>query len=132
MITHLDGRQIAVKSTPGEIIKPESSVGKPFVKIIPGEGMPSKGNPFVKGNLYVLFQVEFPSDGEIDAATINNLKQMLPAPAMQLDYDEEEVEVCNLEHADVKNFGKGGASTAVNEYDSDEEGGAQQVQCAQS
>jgi len=132
MITHLDGRQIAVKSKPGEIIKPESSVGKPFVKIIPGEGMPSKGNPFVKGNLYVLFQVEFPSDGEIDAATINNLKQMLPAPAMQLEYDEEEVEVCNLEHADVKNFGKGGASTAVNEYDSDEEGGAQQVQCAQS
>lgn len=133
MITHLDGRKVVIKSSPGEIIKPESSLGQPFVKIVPGEGMPSKGNPFVKGNLYVLFRVEFPKEGELDAATIKTLKQMLPNPSMQLDYDEEEAEVCNLEHADVKNFGKGGAASRENEYDSDEEGGGgQQVQCQQS
>jgi len=133
MITHLDGRQIVIKSKPGEVIKPDTSVGQPFVKIVPGEGMPSKGNPFVKGNLYVLFRVEFPSEGEMDAATIKSLKQLLPNPPMQFDYEEDDVEVCNLEQADIKSFGKGGASSLANEYDSDEEGGAgQQVQCQQS
>merc|ERR1711957_157653 len=68
-LTHLDGRDIIIKSRPGEVIKPETSGGQPFVKVVMGEGMPSHGNPYVKGHLYVLFSVEFPSDNELDAAT---------------------------------------------------------------
>lgn len=130
---HLDGREIAIKSKPGEVIKPEASSTQPFVKIVPNEGMPSRGNPFVKGNLYVLFRVEFPTDGELNKKTTEQLKKLLPNPAMDVSYDEEEVEVVHLEHADVKNFGKGGAGSHDREYDSDEEGGgAEQVQCQQS
>mmetsp|Transcript_13748 Transcript_13748/g.23356 ORF Transcript_13748/g.23356 Transcript_13748/m.23356 type:complete len:415 (-) Transcript_13748:82-1326(-) len=132
IVKHLDGREIAIKSKPGEVIKPEQSSSAPFVKIVPNEGMPSHGNPFVKGNLYVLFRVEFPSDGELNAKAIKELKKVLPNPAMDVSYDEEEVEVCHLEQADVKNFGKGGAASNDNNYDSDGDEGPGQVQCQQS
>ena len=121
------------KSKPGEVIKPETVGGKPFVKIVPNEGMPSHGNPFVKGNLYVLFRVEFPEDGELDESTVATLKKTLPNPAMEVEYDldDENVEEAHLELADVKNFGKGGAASRDAEYDSDDEGPGQ-VQCQQS
>eukprot|EP01083_Nonionella_stella_P197437 725880_1 len=55
-IKHLDDRVLVIKSRPGEVIKPEMNTKEalPFVKMIPDEGMPSKGNPFVRGNLYIM------------------------------------------------------------------------------
>jgi len=132
IVKHLDGREILIKSKPGEVIKPEASGSAPYVKIVPKEGMPSHGNPFVKGNLYVLFRVEFPKDGELTKKTVHALKKLLPSPAMDIEYDEEEVEVVHLDQADVKNFGKGGAQSQDNNYDSDDEEGPGQVQCQQS
>ena len=129
-ITHLDKREIVIQSRPGEVIQPESAGGQPFVKIVSGEGMPSKGNPFVKGNLYVLFTVDFPKDGELSEDTLNILKKTLPNPKMDLNYDENEVEVCHLDGGDVKNFGKGGA--AIVDDESDGEDGQQNVECRQS
>jgi DnaJ family protein A protein 2 len=131
-VKHLDNREILIKSRPGEVIKPESAGGQPFVKIVSGEGMPSKGNPFVKGDLYVLFTLEFPKDGELSEETRNVLRKTLPNPMMEIEYDEETTEVCHLDGADVKNFGKGGASMQESTYDSDDEGGNQNVECRQS
>jgi len=133
-INHLDKRELVIKSNPGEIIKAESGVGVPFVKIVPQEGMPSHGNPFVKGNLYLLFRVQFPDDGDLTNNMIKGLKQLLPSPCKPLQYDENEVEIVELEHADVKNFGKGGAASQNDAYDSDDDDGrgGQQVQCQQS
>lgn len=132
-IKHLDDREVVIKSRPGEVIKAEADGARPFVKVVANEGMPSKGNPFVKGNLYVLFRVTFPSDGDLDEATVKALKPLLPAPAMDVDYDEETAEIVHLDHADVKNFGKGGVQSHDSAYDSDdEEGGPQGVQCQQS
>lgn len=132
-ITHLDQREIIIKSKPGEVIKAEASDRRPFVKVVTGEGMPSHGNPFVKGNLYVLFTVEFPDDGDLNDDQVEVLRKVLPGAAMAVDYDPETAEVAHLDHADVKNFGKGGAAGAGSAYDSDdEEGGPQQVQCNQS
>jgi len=100
---------------------------------VSGEGMPSHGNPFVKGNLYVLFAVEFPSEGELNQKTTQALKELLPKPNMAIDYDEDEVEVVHLDHGDVKSFGKGGAAQSSDAYDSDDEGPGQgNVQCQQS
>lgn len=133
-ITHLDNREIIIKSKPGEVIKAEASDRRPFVKVVTGEGMPSHGNPFVKGNLYVLFTVEFPDDGDLAPDLVEALKKILPGAAMSVEYDPETAEVAHLDHADVKNFGKGGASdNHGSNYDSDEEqGGPQAVQCNQS
>ena len=130
-ITHLDKREVIIKSKPGEVIKPETLDRRPFVKIVPNEGMPSHGNPFVKGNLYVLFTVEFPDDGDLSNDQVEALKKILPGEAMSVDYDPETAEIAHLEHGDVKNFGKGGATNHSANYDSDdEEDGPQQVQCA--
>jgi len=131
-VPHLDKREIVIKSRPGEVIKPESLGGQPFVKVVSGEGMPSKGNPFVKGDLYVLFTIEFPKDGELSEETVNVLKKTLPNPKMDIEYDEETTEICHLDSADVKNFGKGGAAVQESNYDSDDENGQQNVECRQS
>lgn len=133
-IQHLDGREVVIKSKPGEVIRAESEGGRPFVKLVANEGMPSRGNPFVRGNLYVVFRVEFPNDGEIDEDAVNALKKLLPNPAMDVEYDDETAEVVHLEHGDVKLFGKGGVQSGGDAaYDSDDEGAGQQgVQCQQS
>lgn len=130
-IEHLDGRDLIVRSQPGEIIRPEA------IKIIPNEGMPSYGNPFVKGNLYVVFDVEFPADGSLNESKVAAIKGLLPKPmetaTADVDMDAETTEVVHLEHGNGKNFGKGGAASSSSAYDSDdEEGDPQAVQCKQS
>lgn len=137
-IEHLDGRNLIVRSKPGEVIRPETSDRRPYVKIIPNEGMPSHGNPFVKGNLYVLFTVEFPSDGSLDESVVEALKKLLPKPSQNttadVDMDAETTEIVHLDAGDITLFGKGGVSGHSSAYDSDEEGegGPQPVQCQQS
>merc|ERR1739838_237582 len=53
------------------------------------EGMPSRGNPFVKGNLHILFRVRFPDDNELSKKQITALQKLLPDPDMEVDYDPE-------------------------------------------
>ena len=55
LIQHLDGRGIKVSSKPGQIVKPGDTI------ILRGEGMPHYKSPDNKGNLYVVFDVEFPT-----------------------------------------------------------------------
>ena len=132
-VTHLDGRQVVIESKPGEVIQAEAPRGKPFCKIVPNEGMPSRGNPFVRGNLYVLFQVKFPQDGEISESAIQQLRRYLPGKAMDIEYKPEDVEVVHLETGDARQFGRGGAANSNSAYDSDDEDdGRQGVQCQQS
>jgi DnaJ homolog subfamily A member 2 len=134
-LTHLDGREVIVKSKPGEVIQAEAPGGKPYVKVVPNEGMPSQGNPFVKGGLYVLFTVEFPKDGELSDVAVQAIRAALPGPSMEVEYNEDTADICNLEEADVRLFGKGGVQDQDSAYDSDGEGGSggpQAVNCQQS
>jgi DnaJ family protein A protein 2 len=134
-VKHLDGRILHIQSQPGEIIQPETPGGQPFVKIVKDEGMPSRGNPFVRGNLFVLFRVEFPSDGELSQEVIDALRKTLPdSQEDRVEIEEDgDTDVVHLIHADVTNFGKGGARSERDNHDSDEEeGGGRPVQCQQS
>mmetsp|Transcript_11087 Transcript_11087/g.17792 ORF Transcript_11087/g.17792 Transcript_11087/m.17792 type:complete len:411 (+) Transcript_11087:151-1383(+) len=131
---HLDGRDVIMKTKPGEVIQsetkdPDSGRSMPYMMMVPKEGMPSRGNPFVKGNLYVAFHIEFPKTVSPEVA--NKLRDLLPDANMEETYDPNEVEECFLEETDLRHFGKGGAEVAGGEYDSDDEeqGG---VQCQQS
>ncbi|KAL6190671.1 hypothetical protein ACLB2K_037065 [Fragaria x ananassa] len=54
-LKHLDGRQLLIKSEPGQVVKPDQ------YKAINDEGMPIYSNGFTKGKLYVHFIVEFPN-----------------------------------------------------------------------
>ena len=134
-IKHLDGRDIVIKTRPGQVIESETTdeeTGRtlPFIMSVKDEGMPSLGNPFVKGSLYVAFHVKFPTSLSEDV--VEQLKKILPNPDMDVEYDPQEVEEHFLDVADLRHFGKGGAVSHNNEYDSDDEGGAQGVQCQQS
>lgn len=97
---------------------------------VANEGMPSLGNPFVRGHLFVVFHVKFPDTLAPDI--VEKIRDLLPDADMPVDYDPEVVEEHFLEQGDLRHFGKGGAATSNNEYDSDDEEGAQGVQCQQS
>lgn len=135
-IKHLDGREIVIKTKPGQIIQCETTdeeTGRtlPYITMVKDEGMPSQGNPFIKGNLYIAFHVKFPAT--LNPEAIAAIRSLLPDVDVQEEYDPEEVEEHFMEEAQLKHFGKGGAVQADNEYDSDDEaGGPQPVQCQQS
>lgn len=74
-IPHMDGRVLVVKSAPGEVIKPDDT------RSINGEGMPLRGNPLVKGKLYINFKIEFPKQGFFKPDQLKQLSALLPAPA---------------------------------------------------
>jgi len=97
--------------------------------MVPNEGMPSRGNPFVKGSLYVLFHIKFPKS--LGKDVVDELRELLPDAKMEEDYDPMEVEEHFMVEADIRHFGKGGAGIS-NEYNSDDEDGQQGVQCQHS
>jgi len=132
---HLDGRVLVVKSRPGEVIQPQTNAKEtlPFVKVLFDEGFPSKGNPFERGNLYIMFRIQFPRDNELPQNVIAELKKLLPGADEPEEYDPMEVEEVDMSPGDFRDFGKGGVCHSGSKvYDSDDEGGAQPVQCQQS
>jgi DnaJ family protein A protein 2 len=113
-ITHLDGRILLVKSQEGEIIRPGD------YRWIVGEGMPQHRNPFEKGRLKVIFDVEFPEAGSLSRDQMKGLVTVLPkgSPApvpSSLPEDHEEV---TLVKADETAGGRRGNREA---YDDDED-----------
>lgn len=65
-LTHLDGREIVIKTTPGKVIKPNE------VMVIDGEGMPYLGNPFTKGKLFIVFSIKFPKTPFSEAQVVGS------------------------------------------------------------
>ncbi|CAN0428616.1 unnamed protein product, partial [Laminaria digitata] len=57
--------------------------------MLDGEGMPTVGNPFVKGRLFVIFKVTFPDT--LPASAVEVLEKVLP-PRPETDYDGDEEE----------------------------------------
>ncbi|KAI3914822.1 hypothetical protein MKW92_020855 [Papaver armeniacum] len=70
-LTHLDGRQLLIKTNPGEVIKPDSA------KAVNDEGMPVYERSFMKGKLYIKFNVEFPEP--LTAEQCKAFEGVLPA-----------------------------------------------------
>lgn len=68
-LRHLDGRLIRLASPEGHVIRPDT------VKCVVGEGMPRRGAPSERGNLYVHYQVVFPA--RIDATATPQLRRLL-------------------------------------------------------
>lgn len=56
LVTHMDGRGIRVSSLPGKIIRPNDTI------ILRGEGMPVFKQPDEKGDMFVVFDVEMPTE----------------------------------------------------------------------
>ncbi|KAJ8900198.1 hypothetical protein K2173_024838 [Erythroxylum novogranatense] len=83
ILTHLDGRELLIKSKPGEIIKPGQ------FKAINDEGMPLHQRPFMKGKLYIHFNVVFPESGTLSPGQCSTLETILPrSPSKHLSKKE--------------------------------------------
>ena len=128
VITHLDGRQLLIKSNPGEVVKPDSC------KAINDEGMPLYQRPFMKGKLYIQFTVEFPDS--LGPDQVKALEAILPPkPTSQLsDMELDECEETTLYDVNIEEEMRRKQQQAAQEaYEEDEDmhGGAQRVQCAQ-
>ena len=74
-VKHLDGRTLHVKSSPGEVIQPNS------FKCVPGGGMPLASNHYRHGDLLIRFTVIFPPPTAIlrSPADIAAIEKLLPA-----------------------------------------------------
>ncbi|MBA0604915.1 hypothetical protein Godav_017541, partial [Gossypium davidsonii] len=127
VVSHLDGRQLLIKSIPGEVVKPDS------FKAINDEGMPLYQRPFIKGKMYIHFTVEFPDS--LNPDQIMALEAILPPkPTSHLtDMELDECEETTLHDVNIEEEMRRKQQAAQEAYDEDEDthGGAQRVQCAQ-
>ncbi|XP_014516725.1 dnaJ protein homolog 1 [Vigna radiata var. radiata] len=129
-ITHLDGRQLLIKSNPGEVIKPGQS------KAINDEGMPLHNKTFMRGRLYIQFNVEFPDSGFISPDQCQLLEKVLPQKGSKRISDAEldDCEETTLHDVNLKEEMKRKHQHHYREaYDEDEDEGpsGHRVQCAQ-
>lgn len=128
-LTHLDGRQLLIKSNPGEVIKPDQ------YKAINDEGMPNHQRPFMKGRLYIHFDVEFPESGVLSPDQRRSLETILPPkPSSRLSAMElDECEETTLYDVNIEEEMRRKQQQRQQEaYDEDdEEPGTTGVQCAQ-
>jgi DnaJ family protein A protein 2 len=130
VLTHLDNRQLLVKSNPGEVVKPDS------FKAISDEGMPMYQRPFMKGKLYIHFTVDFPDSlGPDQCKALEAVLPPKPASKMtDMELDEcEETTMHDVNNIEEEMRRK--AQAAQEAYDEDDDempgGGGQRVQCAQ-
>lgn len=127
ILTHLDGRQLLIKSSPGEIVKPGQ------FKAINDEGMPIHHRPFMKGNLYVHFSLDFPESGTLSPEQCKALETTLPPKpsnrmiGMELDECEETI----LQDVNMEDEMRRKQQAAHEAYEEDEEAAGPRVQCAQ-
>merc|ERR1712146_725798 len=128
---HLDGRTIVLTSPVGNVVKHKD------VQIVAGEGMPQYGDPFQKGRLFVIFEVEFPENGVITSAKAKELKKLLPSGPKFVhpgpDSEDVELQEFDPERGDpqpgASMFSGKGASSAYDE-DPRGRGGGGGVECA--
>lgn len=117
-ITHLDGRIMNVSTiSNSEIIKPGE------VKCIENEGMPQERNPFVRGGLFIEFEVEFPNKlSEIKKKKLQNILSDSFANTIEttpIDGQYDEVQLSNVSLEEIRERQR--AYKAQEVYDEDEE-----------
>lgn len=122
VLTHLDGRQLLVKTQPGEVVQPNA------VKCIVSEGFPIHRRPFEKGRLFIKFEVEFPKAGVSKPADIAALEKLLGQTRATPSYKADEVEEVELKEIDPSSAGADDRSRREAYDDEDDE--PRQGQCA--
>ncbi|KAJ6815012.1 dnaJ protein-like protein 2-like [Iris pallida] len=126
-LTHLDGRQLLIRSNPGEVVKPDQ------YKAINDEGMPHHQRPFMRGRLYIHFSVEFPDSGALSADQRRNLEKILP-PRSSNRLSEMEIDECEETTLHDVNIGEEMRRKKQQQqeaYDEDDDEPTHGVQCAQ-
>jgi len=128
-IKHLDGRELVIKSKPGQTVANNS------LKMLEGEGFPHRGDKYEKGSLFVNFMVDLPRNGELTATQQREIRKILTGrPTQILCPRTEETEIRTLSTGYKEQFGKTKYAYkddgVYEESDSDDEDGrGQQRRC---
>jgi len=121
-LTHLDERVLVIKTKPGDVTTPGQ------IRVIPDEGMPKHKNPFVKGNLYIKFTVDFPTSFSLSEEQIQNLSKALPSKniigSLPMDHEEFFAEVF-----DENKHARSSKSGRQEAYEDEEDGGGRTQTC---
>jgi len=144
-LTHLDGRVLRIRTEPGVILHDRA------IMKVAGEGMPLPGNPYEKGDLFIVFKIKYPRSGSLSNQQRQVLKSIFGKQSANSDWkhkkrspkrrkgkdvegkegdvamddDEDEdndFEEHFLEPVDSEEFGRKRGGGG-NAYDSDDEGG---------
>jgi DnaJ-class molecular chaperone len=122
-IKHLDGRVLVAETPKDKVISPNS------VKVIEREGMPTRGNSYSRGKLYILFEIVFPEHSKITPELRSILTKVLPPPneLKDVNLNGENVFKCSLQDSDISRFENTKRSNnqerneAYQQYDGNEE-----------
>ncbi|KAK9449718.1 uncharacterized protein V1518DRAFT_414470 [Limtongia smithiae] len=117
-IQQLDGEWLKVDILPGEVIHPGQ------VKVLPGRGMPVyRLNSF--GNLFIDFEVEFPTDNFALPEQLVLLEQVLPPRPVLNIPDKANAEEVVLQDVDPSMR----QQSREEDYDEDDDQGGERAQC---
>jgi len=120
LVEHMDGRTLVVKSKEGDITEEGD------IRVINNEGMPQHRNPFIKGNLFIKFNVIWPKPGSISKEQIKALQSVLP-PKKSLDNVPMEAEEVTLEAYDENRHENNHRQRHGEAYEEDEHSGHTQT-----
>jgi len=110
---------------------PNASAGNRMMKAVEGEGLPRLKSPFEHGNLFIILNIEFPT--ELTAPVVTQLMKLLPPPKNKVTTaeDADDVEVVELSDVDPVKSYKDNLPEESYEDEDEGGGGGQRVQCAQ-
>ena len=96
---------------------------------IENEGMPMEDNPYVKGQLFIMFDIVFPLPRHLSDKHKSIIKKILPVNKFKIQ-DNPNNELCILKEVDKNSFKKNYNKKKI--YDSDDDNYHDgNVQCAQ-
>jgi DnaJ family protein A protein 2 len=81
-IEHIDKKTYLIESTPGTVIKPGE------LKTIIGLGMPFYKTPYNFGNLFIIFEVEFPEGEKLSSKSLQRYNKVLGEQNIPLEFDK--------------------------------------------
>lgn len=123
---HLDGKKIRVKTTPGDVVKPNS------LMTLKGLGLPYHKKSFETGHMFVLFRIDFPDKLKDDQVT--QIAKALKAPKRKEEaFDTEhllEEYSENQRNTHVQGGTEGNESDEEHEGQPGMGGGAHRMECA--
>lgn len=127
-VDQLDGKKLLISTAPNEVINPGT------IKELKGKGMPFYQDAMSHGNLYVVFDVEFPKKNELK--NLEQLKSILPVPKDLLtNVDKTKAQILeDFNESSTNPNAEGGRSRRRGGDDDEDEDGmprGQRVQCAQ-
>ena len=123
ILTQLDNRKLLIKSEKNKIIKPGE------IMCIENEGMPMEDNPYVKGHLFIMFDIVFPLPKHLSDKHKSIIKKILPVNKFKIQ-DNPNNELCILKEVDKNSFKKNYNNKKIYESDDDNYHDGN-VQCAQ-